>query len=199
MPTPPAAAAGGLASALHLTPPGAAQCAQQRPSIRHGKSGGGGRRGGGGRNQFNYVDTETVNINTFSSPSHADMIPAKMESGRGSPAQAGHVCGAEWGGSGAAVGHTGPLGHTLRHNQAPHHLALAHGAGQGAGARDTAEMRPMVTTIHQQESRHETTVKTPACSQLEMSTESSQCPEKTPTRSSSLFVQKHGKYIGTLV
>ena len=101
MPTPPAAAAGGLASALHLTPPGAAQCAQQRPSIRHGKSGGGGRRGGGGRNQFNYVDTETVNINTFSSPSHADMIPAKMESGRGSPAQAGHVCGAEWGGSGA--------------------------------------------------------------------------------------------------
>ena len=145
---------------------------------------------GGGRNQFNYVDTETVNINTFSSPSHADMIPAKIESGRGSPAQAGHVCGAEWG----TLGHLGTHYATTRH-----HLALAHGAGQGAGARDTAEMRPMVTTIHQQESRHETTVKTPACSQLEMSTESSQCPEKTPTRSSSLFVQKHGKYIGTLV
>ena len=139
MPTPPAAAAGGLASALHLTPPGAAQCAQQRPSIRHGKSGGGGRRGGGGRNQFNYVDTETVNINTFSSPSHADLIPAKMESGRGSPAQAGHVCGAEWGGSGAAVGHTGPLGHTLRHNQAPHHLARAHGAGRGRGSRHSRD------------------------------------------------------------
>ena len=94
---------------------------------------------GGGRNQFNYVDTETVNINTFSSPSHADMIPAKIESGRGSPAQAGHVCGAEWGGSGAAVGHTGPLGHTLRHNQAPPRTWGGSGGGGSRHSRDEAD------------------------------------------------------------
>ena len=96
----------GERAPTHLTPPGtAAQCAHQRPGIRHGKSGGGGRRlgEGGGRNQFNYVDTETVNINTFSSPSHADMFNDHY---RGlvcteSPAQAGRVCGAECGGSGA--------------------------------------------------------------------------------------------------
>ena len=63
---------------------------------------GGGEGEGGGRNQFNYVDTETVNINTFSSPSHADMFNDHY---RGlvcteSPAQAS-VCGAECGGSGA--------------------------------------------------------------------------------------------------
>ena len=83
----------------------------------------GGGEGGGGRNQFNYVDTETVNINTFSSPSHADMIPAKMESGRGSPAQAGHVCGAEWGGVGrqwGTLGHLGTHYATTRHHTTSH-------------------------------------------------------------------------------
>ena len=75
------------------------------------------------------------------------------------------VWGGVWRRWGTLTGHTGQ---TLRHHQHQHHLA--HGPGQGAGARDTAEMRPMVTAIHQQESGHETTVKTSACSQLELST-----------------------------
>ena len=53
-------------------------------------------------------------------------------------------------------------------------------AGSGGGARDTAEMRPMVTAIHQQESGHETTVKTSACSQLELSTGPFTVPREDP-------------------
>ena len=137
---------------------------------------GGGEGEGGGRNQFNYVDTETVNINTFSSPSHADMFNDHYRAWCVQSPQPRRV--ACMGRSVAAVGHTGHTGQTLRHHQHQHHLA--HGPGQGAGARDTAEMRPMVTAIHQQESGHETTVKTSACSQLELSTEPFTVPGEDP-------------------
>ena len=94
---------------------------------------------GGGRNQFNYVDTETVNINTFSSPSHADMIPAKIESGRGSPTQPrsrvrGGV-GRQWGGSGA---HWATWAHITPQPGTTSHMGRE-GGGGSRHSRDEAD------------------------------------------------------------
>ena len=83
-----------------------------------------------------------------------------------------------WGGVWRQWGTLGTLG--THYATTRHQHRLAHGPGQGAGARDTAEMRPMVTAIHQQESGHETTVKTSACSQLELSTGPFTVPREDP-------------------